>query len=112
MMNKLSVVTLLLQCFLLVTIDSAFISWLPLFCVSRCPSPSSGRAALSVITRLRLFIGELAFFNLLDQGQFKIKIVVFVYALSHRIHLFGGEDANHIQADAPIRRQPAAMPKR
>ena len=55
----------------------------------------NGGAALNAITRLSLFVGELAFFNLLDQRQFKSQRVIALcpfHTLSHRaLRLCGGK---------------------
>jgi len=49
----------------------------------------------STLTRLSLFVGEFAFFNLLDKCQFKSQRVIAQYTfhtLSHRdLHLLGGK---------------------
>ena len=48
----------------------------------------NGGAALNAITGLSLFVGELAFFNLLDQCQFKSQRVIALcpfHTLSHRV---------------------------
>ncbi len=61
----------------------------------------NGGAILNAVMRLCLFVGELAFFNLFDQRQFKSQQVIELcsfHTLSHqKLHLFGKEGVNHIQ---------------